>query len=186
MEKKNLGRGLEDISNIFLSTSKRKEDQKPGNGFSAVTIRNETCASCANMIEGSSREPKCRIFTFESEKYRVPYLDTITLNYANYCEYFLPETAANADGAKEVTTDSSDHTEENCEIEETINLQKKIAYPDTETAQKDMRKALFKYLEAGYSIRVIELRKVDEFSKPKRKELRKEDIIIFVKEPESA
>ena len=69
MEKKNLGRGLDEISDIFLSTSKKKEGRKPTNGFSAVTMREETCASCANMIEGSSREPKCKIFTFEHEKY---------------------------------------------------------------------------------------------------------------------
>ncbi len=184
MEKKNLGRGLEEISNIFLSTSKEKEEKNAVSGFSAVAVREETCASCVNMIEGSSKEPKCRIFTFESKRYGVPHLDTITLNHANYCEYFEPITSGDTDRKKEAKGDYSDQAEDNCEVEETVTVQKKIAYPNTETGQQDMRKALFKHLEAGYTIRAIELGKMDEFSGPKRKETRKEEISIFVKKPE--
>ncbi len=183
MEKKNLGRGLEEISDIFLSTSKKKEGQRPGKGFSAVTIREETCASCANMIKGSFKEPKCRIFTFENKKYGVPHLDTIAMNYANYCEHFDPEAAASTatEATEESTTGFSDPAEDNCEIEETVTVQKKIAYPDTEVSQEDMRNALSSYLEKGFRIESIELKKIGEVSKPKRKETRKEEIIIFVK-----
>ncbi len=183
MEKKNPGRGLEEISNMFLSTGKKKETQNPANGFSAVTIREETCASCANMIEGSSREPKCRIFTFENEKYGVPHLDTISLNYANYCENFVPDTAESTDETKNVT---ADQTGDECEIEETVSVQKKIAYPDTETAQKDIRDTLSNYLETGYTIKSIELKKFNDASTPKGKKIKKEEVTIFVKKNESS
>jgi len=184
MEKKNLGRGLEAISNIFLSTSEEKEEKKAVSGFSAVAVREETCTSCVNMIEGSSKEPKCRIFTFESEKYGVPHLATITLNHANYCEHFEPITSGDTGKKTEAEGDYQNQAEDNCEIEETVTIRKKIAYPNTETGQQDMRKAVFRYLEAGYDIRAIELKKIDEVSGPKRRESRNEEISIFVKAPE--
>ena len=90
MEKKSLGRGLEEISEIFLSTSQEKEEEV-FTGFSSVRIREETCASCVNIVGDSFEEPKCRIFTFESEKYGVPHIDTITLNHAKYCQYFAKQ-----------------------------------------------------------------------------------------------
>lgn len=181
MEKKNPGRGLEEISDIFLSTSKKKEKPQPTSGFSAVTIREETCASCTNMIEGSSKKPKCRIFTFENEKYGVPHLETIVMNYANYCENFEPEITRRSDDTKKLTTPLPDQFGDNCEIEETVTVQKKIAYPDTDSAQKDLRNTLSQYLEAGYRIKSVELKKFDEAATPKGKEIKKEDIIIFVK-----
>jgi hypothetical protein len=184
MEKKNPGRGLEEISNIFLSTSKKEEKPKLASGFSAVTIREETCASCANMIEGSSKEPKCRIFTFENEKYGVPHLETIVMNYANYCENFETETARHSGDTKKLTVPLPDQPGNNCEIEETVIVQKKIAYPDTETAHKDLRNTLSQYLESGYRIKSVELTKSDEATTPKGKEIKKEDITIFVKKNE--
>jgi len=185
MEKRTLGRGLEEISDIFLSTTKKKDEQGRANGFSAVSIREETCASCANMIEGSSREPKCRIFTFENKKYGVPHLDTISLNYANYCENFEPETKESPDDTENLKTDTSDQTEVNCEIEKSVTVQKKIAYPDNEAARKDIKTALSNYLERGFSIESIQLKKFDETSTPMGKETRKEEVIIFVKRDKS-
>lgn len=182
METKNLGRGLEEISNIFLSTSKKKEAPTPASGFSAVTIREATCASCTNLIEGSFKEPKCRIFTFENEKYGVPHLDTIALNYANYCENYEPEAVENTVDEKNTTPVQLEQIGDNCEIEETITVRKKIAYPDTETAQKDMRNTLLKYLEAGYGINSIELKKDMETSAPNSKQIKKEEVTLFVKE----
>lgn len=181
MEKTNLDRGLEEISNIFLSTTKKPETRKSDNAFSAVTIREETCASCANMIEGSFREPKCRIFTFENEKYGLPQFDTIALTYANYCEYFEPETAKIAGKTKNKTPDLLEEAEVACEIEEKISVQKKIAFPDTEAAQIEMKDSLAKYLETGYRIKSIELEKTGETATPKGKEIRKEEIMISVK-----
>ncbi len=187
MEKKNLGRGLEDISNVFLSTGGKKEGGKPGNGFSAVTIREETCANCANMIEGSGKELKCRVFTFENEKYGVPHLDTITPNYANYCKHFLQTGSRDLVQAKEEgPAGALDRAEENCEIEENVTIQKKFAFPFNESSQMDMRKALSKYMEGGYNIKSIELFKTSKVSRQKRKETKKEEITIFIKEPESS
>jgi len=181
MEKKNLDRGLEEISNIFLSTTKIPEMRKSDNVFSAVTIREETCASCGNMIEGSFKEPKCRIFTFENEKYGLPHFDTISLSYANYCEYFDPEIGKIADIKVKATPNLSNESQVACEIEEKISVQKKIVFPDTDATQKEMKDSLAKYLEAGYRIKSIELEKTGKTDTPKGKEFRREEITIYVK-----
>ena len=107
------------------------------------------------------------------------------MNYANYCENFDSERAQPADNINKLTSVPSDQIGENCEVEETVTVQKKIAYPDTEVAQKDMRNALSRYLEEGYKIKSVELKKFDEATTLKGKETKKQDIIIFVKENES-
>jgi hypothetical protein len=185
MEKKNLGRGLEDISNIFLSTAKKEDDKKqlPGNGFSAVKIRDDTCASCAEMMEGSSREPKCRIFSVEDKKYRVPHLETITMNYANYCDYFKPAAQKEETAPKQIISESSETVSDNCEIEETVTIRKKISYQDTETTQQDIKMALLKYLEAGYNLMMAELTKSEESSQSTNRQTRREEITILGPRP---
>jgi hypothetical protein len=181
MEKKNLGRGLEDISNIFLSTAKKEDNKKqtPGNGFSAIKIRDDTCASCVEMVEGSSREPKCRIFSIEDKKYKVPHLETITMNYANYCDYFTPAAQKEEAAPKQIISGSGETVTANCEIEETVTIRKKIAYQDTETTQQDIKRALLKYLDDGYSLMMVELAKAEESSQSTNRQTRREEIIIL-------
>ena len=81
MGKKRLGRGFEDISDIFLSTQK---DKNMFGGFSSEKLRDATCESCARIISDSNKAPKCKIFTFENKKYGVRYMDTISLNSGSY------------------------------------------------------------------------------------------------------
>jgi hypothetical protein len=83
MAKKSLGRGLDDISDIFLSTRKDKEML---NGFSSKKLRDATCEFCAHIINDSNNASKCKIFTFKNEKYGVRYMDTISLTSGSYCE----------------------------------------------------------------------------------------------------
>ena len=187
MEKKNLGRGLEDISNIFLSTTKEEDNKKqtPGNGFSAVKIRDDTCASCVEMVEGSSREPKCRIFSIEDKKYKVSHLETITMNYANYCDYFTPAAQKEKAAPEQIISGSGETVAENCEIEETVIIRKRIAYQDTETTQQDIKKALLKYLDDGYSLMMVELTKTEESSQSTNRQTRREEITILGPRPKS-
>ncbi|SPD73028.1 hypothetical protein PITCH_A1640038 [uncultured Desulfobacterium sp.] len=182
MEKRNLGRGLEDISNIFLSTAKKADDkgQMPGKGFSAVKIRDDTCASCIEMIEGSSKEPKCRIFTVEDKKYGVPHLETITMNYANYCGYFTKATQKETSVANDAPAGISGPDVENCEIEEIISIRKKITFQDTEATKEDIKRTLLKYLDEGYNLTVAELTKVEESSEKTNRQSRKEEISLLV------
>ena len=67
MEKKSLSRGLDDISDIFLSAQK---DKKKLGGFSSEKLRDETCESCARIIRDPNKAPKCNSFTFENKKIR--------------------------------------------------------------------------------------------------------------------
>jgi len=71
------------------------------------------------------------------------------------------------------------------EIEETVSVRKRIAYPDTENAQENIRKCLFKHLEEGYFICRVELRKNADILKPRSKKKTKEEILIFLKESPS-
>ncbi len=202
MDKKTTNRGLQEISNIFLSNTK-KENKKAGHGLSAIALRgNASCRECVNMIEGSSKEMKCRVFTFENKKYSVPYMATIDPSYANYCENYEPEQADptpppvpdNDKGQispspfsrqrvdiKELATIISELDQDFSEIEETLTIFKKLAYPDTDTAHKKMQEALFKFIENGYSIDAVDLVKRIRSSKPGGKTVREEKVHLFVK-----
>ena len=90
MEKKSLGKGLEEISHVFFSKNDEESQKEPLSGFPSLTIGEETCASCTNLVGHPTAEPKCRIFTFESEEYGVPHIDTIPLGHARHCKHFNP------------------------------------------------------------------------------------------------
>ena len=184
MEKKNLSKELENISSVFLSTEKKAAKPYLDHGFSAVQKREETCESCANMLEGSSGKLKCRIFTFENEKHGVTHLDSITPNHANYCNFFTPISAEKKGTLKEVKDDVQFQQEDDPEIEEAVTFQKKITYPDSESAQLRMKKTIIRFLESGYSIRHVELGKTTEISGPKKKKSREEKIFFSVQKSE--
>lgn len=177
MGKKSLGRGLDDISDIFLSTRK---DKKILEGFSTEKLRDATCESCANIIIDPSKAPRCKIFTFENKNYGVRYMDTISLTSASYCEYFEPVLQGNADDRFVVNRTSSDNTETQCEIEENVIVRRNIAYPNTSNSQQDILKSFSKHLEENYSIKSIELRKTDRMSRPGMKKCIEEKITIFI------
>lgn len=181
MEEKKISKELEDISSVFLSTKKKEAASYLDHGFSAVQKREETCESCVNMLEGSSGKLKCRIFTFENEKHGVTHLDSITPNHANYCNYFTPVSTEKRGTLKEVKDDVSLQQEDDPEIEEAVTFQKKITYPDTESAQERMKKTIIRFVESGYSIRHVELGKTTEISGPKKKKTREDQIIFSVK-----
>lgn len=101
MEKKSLGRGLEDISNVFLSNSK-----KAGNSHRA---------------------------------------------------------------------------EDQCEVEETVTVRKRLAFQDDGDVHQNIIRALSKHLEEGYSIRRVDLKKKEDISKPGSRVRREEEVIIFIK-----
>ena len=102
MEKKNLGRGLEEISNIFLSTKKNANE---------------------NLHQA----------------------------------------------------------EDQCEIQETVTVRKKLAFYDDENVQKNMARSLAKHIEKGYNIRRIYLQKNEDISTSGSRIQRKKKVIISIK-----
>jgi hypothetical protein len=180
MEKKSLGRGLEDVSNVFLSRIDEKSQNKTLSGFSPLIIREETCASCIHLVWYPSAEPKCRIFTLESEQYGVPRIDTIDLSQAKHCKHFQPITAMNEKKIVESKSKDPDPAGDEGEVEEVVRVHRRIAYLNTENAQKNIRRALFKHFEDGYRIKSMTLRKVGEVTGHIRKETI-EEVTIFIK-----
>ena len=92
MERKSLGRGLEEISSIFLSAEDEPKEKKNTDGFSPVALSEDSCASCTNLLEVPFGQPECRIFSLESEECGVPSMDAIGLSFTEHCEYFRPIT----------------------------------------------------------------------------------------------
>ncbi len=186
MEKKKFSKGLENISSVFLSTEKEADGLYLDNGFSAVPKREETCASCANMLEGSSGKQKCRIFTFEYEKYGVTHLDAITLNHAHYCNHFEPLSSDKNGTLKDVKEDFSYDGGDSPEIEETITSQKNIVYPDTEASQQKMKDITLKYIESGYSVRLVELGRTAAVEGPNKKKCEEEILTFSIRKGETS
>jgi hypothetical protein len=181
MEKKSLGRGLKEISNIFLSTSGETKEKKMTHGFSPAAIREDSCASCTNLLEEPFGRPKCRIFSLESEEYGVQTIDSIALSYARNCEYFESITTKNINTTDVNKAGYSYQTEDQSEVEETVNVCRKIAFQNDENVQKNMRRALSKHLQEGYSIRRIELKKIENTSGPRSRVRTEKDVTIFIK-----
>jgi len=177
MEKKRLGRGLDDISDIFLSTRKEKQNF---DGFSSEKLRDATCESCTRIVRDSDKAPKCRIFTFESKKYGVGFMDTISLTNGGYCEYFEPVYKKYADNGFRVEGTSPNTEEINCEIEENVIVRKNIAFPNTPYAQQDLLKSLSTHLEENYSIQRIELTRADRTFRQGMKKSIEETITIYI------
>ena len=177
MEKKSLGRGLDEISDIFLSTRK---DKKLRNGFSSKKLRDSSCEFCNNIIGDPNKVSRCKIFTLNNEKYGVRYMDTISPTSGNYCNYFDPvfQEKANSNFVAEET--SSDSSELNCDIEEHVTVRRNITYPDTTKAQQEILKSFSKHLEENYSIKSIELIKTDRISQPGIKKCTEEIVTIFI------
>ena len=177
MAKKSLGRGLDDISDIFLSTRK---DKKMQNGFSSKKIRDTTCEFCAHIINDANNASKCKIFTLNNEKYGVRYMNTISLTSGSYCEYFEPVFQEKADNSFVAEETSSGHTKINCDIEENVIVRRNITYSNTPEAQKNILKSLSKHLKENYSVKSIELGKTDKISQPGMKKITEESVTIFI------
>ena len=68
-----------------------------------------------------------------------------------------------------------------CEIQETVTVHKKLAFFNDENVQKNMSRSLTKHLEKGYHIRRIYLQKKEDVSSPGNILKRKEHVIISIK-----
>lgn len=179
MEKKCLGKGLEDVSNVFLSNNDEKGAKPSIEGFSSLILRKETCASCTHLVDHPSAKPKCSVFTFENEKYGVPHLDSISMRYAENCKHFQPATSMNT-GEKAEGGSKGPPQADAQGIEEAVSVHRRIAYPNTESAQQSIRKTLFECLEDGFHIKSMTLRKTTQGNLPGEAEKR-EEITLFVK-----
>ncbi|MGA8180387.1 MAG: hypothetical protein WB792_10025 [Desulfobacterales bacterium] len=178
MERKSLGRGIEDISHIFLSDQK---DKKNSGGFSSKKLRDATCESCVSIIRNSPKPAKCRIFTLENKKYGVRYMETLSPSSASYCEFFepIPQTNENPDAVQELSP-ANDNVE--CRIEESITIRRNITFPASPDAHQNILNSVSKHLEENYSIKSVDLRKTDEILQPGKIKYIDEEVTICIED----
>jgi hypothetical protein len=150
-------------------------------GFSPLALREDSCASCTHLLEEPFGQPKCRIFSLESDEYGVQNIDSIALSYAKNCEYFRAIALGKIDTPDADETGYSHQAENQCEIEETVKIRRTIAYQNDENVQQNIRRALSRHLKEGYAIRRIELKKIEQNSEPRNRVLTEEDVTIFIK-----
>jgi hypothetical protein len=178
MERKRLGRGIEDISNIFMSA--RKDNKTPG-GFSSKKLRNATCESCVSVIHGFQEAPKCKIFTLENKKYGVRYMERISPSSADYCEFFEPISPKN-ENPETAKEPSPDNAKIECRIEESVAVQRIISFPPLPDVQQNILNSLSKHLEENYSITSIDLRKTDKILRPGKIKYIDEEVTICIED----
>ena len=154
MEKKSLGRGLEDISNIFLSTGDKAK---------------ENFHQAEEQCEVEETVTARKKLAFKNDGIEKKSLGRDLEDIANL---FL------STGDK--TKENGRQAEEQCEIEETVTVRKKIAFKNNGNVQQNMLKALSKHLEEGYSIRRVDLTKIEDISKPRSRVRREEEVIISI------
>ena len=153
MSNKSPGRGLMDISDVFLSNKSNalpneKKIDPPAPPPSSEPYTH--CNTCIHFISACT-EPTCRIFTFDFEQYGVPYMAEIDPFRASSCRYYQspkknqePTGSSSADGV---------------EIEDTLKLTRKMAIRKNGFTQKNFRRILFDHLEEGYDIKRIIMEK---------------------------
>jgi len=179
MRKRSLGRGLDEISDVFLSETDEDEPEKNYRRLSSGKIRDEDCSSCIHLILSASH-PQCRIFTLENKRHGVSFKNTISLTNGNYCKYFEPSVTRETERLVNSKSNESDLSEIECKVEEIVRIDRKIAYPDNENSQKSIRKSLFEHLEEGYEIISIKMKKNEEILTERGRDSKDVTISIIV------
>lgn len=154
MEKKSLGRGLGDISNIFLSNSdKTKANPHPAEDQCQIEETMTARNKLAFQNDGNEKKSLGR-------------------GLEDISNIFL--------STSDKTKANSHQPEDQCEIEETVTVRKKLAFQNNENVQQNMLRALSKHLEKGYSIRRVDLKKIEDISTPRSRVRREEEVIISI------
>jgi hypothetical protein len=82
---------------------------------------------------------------------------------------------------KENANENLRQDEDQCEIQETVTIRKKLAFYDDENVQKNMARSLSKHIEKGYDIRRICLQKNEDISTSESRIHKREKVIISIK-----
>jgi hypothetical protein len=68
------------------------------------------------------------------------------------------------------------------QVEEHLNIKRKMAYPSTPEGQEELKKYILKLIKEDYNITKIELNKSSNFSTQNKRALQEEDIVVFIKD----
>lgn len=181
MEKKSLGRGLEDITDIFISQQK---ETIPPDDFTPENLREVVGDSDSGhsiaASEGSMSFSEDDIITVVGERLKV---NRNCLNTDRPVEHDLPgrDDDLQARNIKNTLQESPDV----CEITEHVISKKKVGYLNTHDVQQNIVTSLFRHLRQNYDIKTVELVKVNEVPHPGIKKRIEENILIYIKEKET-
>lgn len=77
---------------------------------------------------------------------------------------------------------TSSGTVDECEVEETVSVRKRMIFQNREGAQEKIRRCLLRHLQEDYAICRIELKKSADMVKSGSKKRTEEEIVIFLKD----
>jgi len=177
MQKKSLGRGLEDITDIFISQKKK-----------SIPVNDSISKDSIKVIDGSdpnylNRELKASITATEDSEIsangkRHSVNDNNSNTEPSYQYDYPGKDGGPTNGKLEnAATDCSTA----CEITEHVTINKNMEYLNTPDVQKSVVNSLFKYLRQNYKIKKLELAKVNKVSKPGMTNIIEENILIYIK-----
>jgi hypothetical protein len=178
MQKKSLGRGLEDISNIFIS---QKKESLPANDSISEDSRMVVDGS---IPEDTNEASEINLPTQENEDIIAAMdrqnADSNNSNTEPSYQFDHPRSddAQRAGNHENVLKDRSN----SCQITEHITINKNIAYSNTPDVQQNIVKSLFQYLGQNYEINKVELTKVNQISKSGTTRIIDENILIYRKD----
>ena len=178
MERKRLGRGLEDIADIFLS-------QQKGNIHHDDSAEGHMRERFGESHQGNFTEDTKGSIPF-SEDDIITVLDGRLNVNRNRLKALKPaeHESSRRDGGdrpREKKETSEDCTAI-CDITEHVIAKKKLEYKKTPDVQHNIVRSLFEHLRQNYNIRKIELVKLNEVSRPGINNRIEENILICVKE----
>jgi len=181
MEKKSLGRGIEDITDIFLS--KKKEDI-PADYSTSEKVKEIVDES---YPEHSFKESKGSMSFSEDDIIKAIDEKLKVTRNSFGTERPLENDLSGKD--KDFRTNNIEDTLEDrpdvCEIIEHVTNKKQIGYINSPNVQQNLINSLFQRLHQNYDIKKIELVKVTEMSRPGVRNIIEENILIYIKEDEN-
>jgi hypothetical protein len=181
MENKRLGRGLDDIADIFISQKKENvpADDSRSENVSEVVGESHPGHSFERS-EGGMSFSEDDIITVIDERLKV---NRNCLNTEPSFEQGL--SGRDDDLRNRKMKNTPEDYPDGCEITEHVTSRKKMGYLNTPDVQKNIIKSLSRHLRQNYNIKNVELVKVNEVSRPGMKNLIEENILIYIKEEEN-
>lgn len=176
MEKKSLGRGLEDISDIFMS---QKKEKFPTDDSASENVKEAAGEACLEHSEedtgGTMPFSEDDIITVIDERLRV---NRNCFSSERPSGHDLTGRDKNRQARN--TENTPEDCPDVCEITQHVTSKKKLGYFNTPDVQQNIIKSLFQHLRQDFIIKRIELVKVDAVSQPGMKKKIEENISIHI------
>jgi len=182
MEKKSLGRGIEDITDIFMSQNK---EQFPHDNSASENTKEAVGEVYLERPDEDSEET----MPFSEDDIITVIDDRLKVN--RNCLKSEQPLGPDLSGKDEnLQTRNIENTPEGCpdvaEFAQHVTRKKKLGYFNTPAVQQNILKSLFQHLGQDFNIRRIELVKVDTVSRPGMNKKIEESISIYIKGEENS